>query len=123
VKRQLIKWSVLVVVICAVAFGAYVLGSLNPAVHVSTGTAFSNWGNQSVGGSVISGEASVKADGWAYGIEGGVSWWKDAGGTWHDGTWPSCLSPNGYHQIRFGWVYVTTPSGLGSRDVVWVECP
>ena len=42
--------------------GAYVLGTLNPAVHVSTGTAYSNGGNQSVGGSVISAEATVPYD-------------------------------------------------------------
>ncbi len=123
-KRQLIKWSVLVVVIGAVAVGDYVLGTLHPAVHVSTGTAYSNGGNQSVGGSVIPGFASVKVDGWWYGIEGGVSEWEDADGSWHDGsTWPTCLSPLGDHQIRFGWVSVSTPSSLGWREVVWVECP
>ena len=51
----------------AIGVGGYVLGTLNPAVHVSTGTAYSNGGNQSVGGGVISAEASVRVDGWWYG--------------------------------------------------------
>jgi hypothetical protein len=123
VKRQLIRWSIAAAVMVVVAVGAYVLGTLNPAVHVSTGTAYSNGGNQSVGGSVISGQATVMVDGWAYGIDGGVSEWEDAAGGWHDGTWPSCLSTLGDHQIRFGWVLVSTSSGLGWREVVWVECP
>ncbi len=38
-KRRLIMWSILAAVMVAVALGAYVLGTLNPTVHVSTGTA------------------------------------------------------------------------------------
>jgi hypothetical protein len=45
----------------------------NPDVHVSTGVAYSNGGNQSVGGSFISAKATVMADGTAYGVEGGVT--------------------------------------------------
>ena len=123
-KRRLLTWSILPAVMVAVALGAYVLGTLNPTVHVSTGTAHSNGGNQSVGGLFISAEATVMADGWAYGMDGGVSEWEDAGGGWHDGGWPSCLSTFGDHQIRFGWVSVSTPGGVnGLREVVWVECP
>jgi hypothetical protein len=124
VKRGRITWSILAAVMVAVALGAYVLGTLNPAVHVSTGTAYSNGGNQNVGGSVVSAEATVMADGWAYGMDGGVIEWEDAEGGWHNGGWPSCLSSLGDHQIRFGWVSVSTPGGaVGLREVVWVECP
>jgi hypothetical protein len=124
VKRRLITWSIPAAVVVAIAVGAYVLGSVNPAVHVSTGTAYSNGGNQSVGGGVISAEASVTVDGWAYGMEGGVNEWQDADGGWHYGGWPSCLSTLGEHQIRFGWVSVSAPGGAdGLREVVWVECP
>jgi hypothetical protein len=124
VKRRLIPWSILAAVMVAVALGAFALGTLNPAVHVSTGTAYSNGGEQNVGGGVISAEATVTSDGWAYGMDGGVSEWEDTGGGWHDGGWPSCLSTLGDHQIRFGWVSVSTPGGaVGLREVVWVECP
>lgn len=124
VTRRLTTWSILAAVMVAVVLGAYVLGTLNPAVHVSNGIAYSNGGNQSVGGSVSTAEATVMADGWAYGMDGGVSQWEDTGGAWHDGGWPSCLSTLGDHQIRFGWVSVSTPGGAaGLREVVWVECP
>ncbi len=76
-----------------------------------------------MGGAVLSAEATVMADGWAYGMDGGVSEWEDTGG-WHDGGWPTCLSTVGDHQIRFGWVSVSSPGGVyGVREVVWVECP
>jgi hypothetical protein len=48
---------------------------------VSTGIAYTNGETQSVGGGVISAEASVTADGWAYGMEGAVMEWEDAGGS------------------------------------------
>jgi hypothetical protein len=124
VNRRLTAWSILAGVVVAVGLGAYVLGTLNPAVHVSTGIAYSNGGSQIVGGGVISAEATVTSDGWAYGMDGGVSEWEDAVGGWHDGGWPTCLSTLGDHQIRFGWVSVSTPGGaVGLREVVWVECP
>lgn len=124
IKRRLTTWSILAVVMVAAALGTYVLGTQNPAVHAATGVAYSNGGNQTVGGGVISAEATVTADGWAYGMDGGVSQWEDNGGGWHDGGWPSCLSTIGEHQIRFGWVSVSTPGGAdGLREVVWVECP
>ena len=120
--RQLAKWSLLAVPVVAVGV-SYVLGTLTPAVHVSSGTAYSNGGDLIVGGAVISAEASVKADGWWYGMEGAVMAWEDAFG-WHDGGWPSCLSTQGNHEISFGWVSVSTPDGAsGRREVVWVECP
>ncbi len=122
-RRQLVTRSILVAVVVAIALGAYVLGSLNPAVHTSTGTAYSNGGSQSAGGSIISAEATVTVDGWSYGMDGGVIWWEDADGSWHNGGWPSCLSPLCEHQIRFGWVTVTAPGGPEMREVVWVECP
>ncbi|MGD1053723.1 MAG: hypothetical protein ABR950_07820 [Candidatus Dormibacteria bacterium] len=121
-KRRLTTWLILAAVVVAFATGAYVLGMQNPAIHMSTGTAYSNGGDQSVGGSVISAQASVQVDGWWYGIDGAVILWEDAGGGWHDGGWPSCLSTPGDHEIRFGWVSISTPSGPGSREVVWVEC-
>jgi hypothetical protein len=124
VTRQLIKWSVLAALMVAIGVGGYVLRTLNPAAHVATGTAYSNGGNQSVGGGIISAEASVRADGWWYGMEGAVMAWEDAGGGWHDAGWPSCLSTLGDHEIRFGWVSVSTQGGVeGEREVVWVECP
>ena len=122
-KRQLFTWALLAFVIAALGVGAYVLGTPNPAVHVSTGLAYSNGGNQAVGGSVLVAEATVTADGWSYGMEGAVSLWQDADGTWHDSGWPDCLSPLGEHQVRFGWVSVSPPGGAaGWREVVWVSC-
>lgn len=121
-KRRLLTWALLAVFIAALVVGAYVLGTLNPAVHVSTGLAYSNGGNQAVASNVLVAEATVTADGWSYGMEGAVSNWQDAAGGWHSDGWPDCLSPLGEHQVRFGWVSVSTPDGLGGREVVWVSC-
>jgi len=76
-----------------------------------------------VGGYVLPAEASVMADGTAYGLEGAVSFWEDPGGGWHDAGWPSCLASLGGHQIRFGWVSVSASDGLQWREVVSVACP
>jgi len=66
----------------------------------------------------------VSVDGWQYGVSQSVPVWIDSSGTTHDDeSWPACLRPVGGHvRIRFGAVPVTTPTGLGQRQVVWVDC-
>jgi hypothetical protein len=67
-------------------------------------------------------QASVKADGWVYGIADGVAWVDSAGG-FHESGWPTCLGSIGTTvRIRFGEFPVTGPDGSASREVAWVDC-
>lgn len=69
-------------------------------------------------------EMSVTVGDWTYGLDGtGNITWVDGQGTTHVGGWPGCLTgPGKTHQIRFGYVPVTTPDGERMRQVVWVDC-
>jgi hypothetical protein len=81
-------------------------------------------GNASVGDH----PAAVEVGGWTYGLKGSVPMWIDASGMSHQFGWPACLSDRRGEarptstRIRFGAFPVTDPNGLGTREVVWVDC-
>ena len=91
----------------------YVLSQHRNGVHALTGTAI-----------VMDHQAAIEVDGWTYGFTGTVPMWIDASGSTHpDGGWPACLSRVGTKvPIRFGETYVTLPTGISEREVVWVDC-
>ena len=93
-------------------YGGYALSQHRNAVHVLTGKAY-----------VEIHQAGITVGDWTYGFSDSVPEWIDASGTTHMGGWPNCLNRVGTHQrIRFGWIPVTFPNGIGERDVVWVDC-
>ena len=102
-----------VVAICAVAVGAFEVGSHNPTVTVASGDAH-----------VGDGVASAFADGQWYGIPVDVAW-LGTDGSWRQNGTPACLAWTGSLRdvaIQFGWVPITSPGGSAWRQVVWVSC-
>jgi hypothetical protein len=99
-------------VLAAVAAASYAAGRRGGnQLHVRTGNAY-----------VGLHQASVKVDGWAYGIVGSVEW-VGADGTSHESGWPDCLGrPGTTERIRFGEISVTGPQDDSWRDVAWVDC-
>ena len=74
-------------------------------------------GRAIVGGHV----ATIEVDGWAYGIRGSIPW-IDGSGAQHEDGWPDCLRMGTSPVVRFGAVPVTYPTGIGQRQVLWVDC-
>jgi len=109
-----VKWAAgAIVAACLIAFLGFLAGEhhQHPATTVLSGVA--TVGYQ---------EATVVVAGWAYGIEGNVTW-VDQDGVTHDGGWPACLgAPGRTARITFGEVPATTPDGGTVRQVVWVDC-
>ncbi|HKC28010.1 MAG TPA: hypothetical protein VKB75_08345 [Jatrophihabitans sp.] len=67
-------------------------------------------------------QASVRADGWTYGISASVPW-LDANGSLHEVGWPACLSAIGETvPIRFAQISVSGPRSEAWRQVLWVDC-
>jgi hypothetical protein len=67
-------------------------------------------------------QASVRVDGWAYGIADSVPWF-DSAGSFHESGWPICLGGTGSTvRIRFGEIPVTGPNAVAWRAVAWVDC-
>lgn len=99
----------LAVVVCVVAYSA---GQANRAhTYELHGTAH-----------VGDHEASIRVDGWSYGIPGSVAW-TDSAGVLHDGGWPACLAPIGSRvPIEFQAVSLSTPDQRTLRPVTWVNC-
>lgn len=98
----------------ALATGAFVLGSHNPAVTVARGEASASYD-----------QATVLVDGDWYQIPRDVEW-SGTDGSWNPSGQPACLawtgSPRGNVPIEFGWVPITAPDGSGWRQIVWVAC-
>ena len=98
----------------ALATGAFVLGSHNPAVTVVSGEASTSYR-----------EATVLVNGDSYQIPSDVEW-SGTDGSWNTSGQPACLawtgSPRGNVPIEFGWVRITGPDGGGWRQIVWVAC-
>lgn len=112
-----LKAKVGLVSLAIATFGliCYGIGTNHAAgTHVLTGRAY-------VGGD----QASVKVDGWVYGISispNGMTWYDAAGGV-HDGGVPPCLQHPGYAWIRFGYASATGLDGqTSSRVVAWTQC-
>jgi hypothetical protein len=98
-----------------VAFISYGIGTNHgTGAHVVTGRAY-----------VVSTQAGVRADGWAYGfaVDDNFMSWYDARGQFHQGGVPPCMrhTPT-FAWIRFGWVNAQGRDSLSWRDVTWVQC-
>jgi hypothetical protein len=67
--------------------------------------------------------ATIKGEGWFYGIRGSVPWY-DASGTFHEDGWPRCLDTVGTSvAVSFGAVTLTPPdNGSIYRSVVYLDC-
>ena len=100
------------VVLAVVALVSYAAGTRSGNhLHVRTGNAY-------VGSHV----ATVKVDGWSYGISDSVNW-VDTANSSHEGGWPACLRPMGATvRITFGEISVPGPQGDSWRQVAWVDC-
>lgn len=113
-NRLILVWMSVVVAACAIAVGAFELGSHNPTVTVDRANAHAGYG-----------VASAFADGQWYGIPMDVAW-LGTDGSWRQNGTPACLVWTGSPRdvpIQFGWVPVTSPGGGGAwRQVVWVSC-
>jgi hypothetical protein len=97
----------------ALATGAFVVGTHNPAVTVASGAASAGYD-----------QATVFVDGYAYAIPMDVEWF-GTDGNLRPGGQPACLAWTGSARtvpIEFGWVPITSPDGSGWRQVVWVSC-
>lgn len=67
-------------------------------------------------------QATIKADGWNYGVVDSVEW-IDRSGAYHESGWPDCLSaPGSSVPVTFGATSVRTPEGVSWREVTWVDC-
>lgn len=65
---------------------------------------------------------SVDYDGWTYGASTVVPSWIDAQGSWHDSSWPDCLTTAGEGvPVRFEASEVTV-DGTTNRLIVAVDC-
>jgi hypothetical protein len=114
-RRTLAIAAIAAVTLLVVGFVGYSAGESNRGSRLTVLT-----GNAYVGDH----EASMKVDGWAYGVTGSVAW-MDAGGSFHESGWPACLAPIGSTgRVRFGEVPVAGPDsgGIGLRAVVWIDC-
>lgn len=97
----------------ALTAGAFVVGSHNPDVTVVNADARAG-----------DGVATAFVDGWAYGIPMDGAW-MGTDGSWRDSGTPACIAWTGTPRdvrIKFGWVPITSPEGVGWRQVVWVAC-
>ena len=111
-RRGPIVVAAMAIALVAGGVGGYVLSQHRNGVHALTGTAH-----------VLDHQMSVEVGGWTYGFEETVPLWIDAAGTTHDRGWPNCLRPIGAKvRVRFGEVPVTSPTGFGAREIVWVDC-
>jgi hypothetical protein len=101
-----------VLVLALFAFAGYALGSENGnRIKAIEGNAY-----------VGAHQASVKVDGWAYGIVDSVPWF-DSAGSFHESGWPTCLGSVGSTvRIKFGETPVSGPNGETWREVAWVDC-
>jgi hypothetical protein len=115
VLSRRVKWAAAVILAaCLIAF----LGFLAGEHHQRPATTTVLSGIATVGYQ----EATVVVAGWAYGIEGSLTW-VDQNGVTHEAGWPACLgAPGGTARITFGEVPATTPDGGMVRQVVWVDC-
>ena len=84
-----------------------------PTVHVLVGNA-----------AVLDHQAAIEVGGTTYGVAGQqVPLWIDSSGMNHEFSWPDCLDRRSSNtRIRFGEIPVTDPNGVGTREVVWVDC-
>lgn len=105
--------AVVLIALVAGGVGGYLWSRhRTPTVHVLVGNA-----------AVLKHQAAVEVGGWTYGFAGQVPLWIDSSGTTHEASWPDCLDRHGSStRIRFGEVPVTAPTGVGEREVVWVDC-
>ena len=73
-------------------------------------------------------EFAIRLDGQhqltSYGLPGSTAW-RDAHGTWQDGTRPDCMAPLSHGQrISFGVVNAAPVADApGTPVLVWIECP
>lgn len=73
-------------------------------------------------------EFAIRLDGQrqltSYGLPGNTTW-RDAYGTWQDGTRPGCMAPLSRGQrISFGVVNAAPAADApGTPVIVWIECP
>ena len=100
---------VLLVLACLVAFR---MGERHSGTQVLTGRAH-----------VGLDEASVKVDGWWYGLTPSAVMWYDDHGAAHDGGTAPCLTrPGTEARIQFGAVPASGRDSDRWREVVWVHC-
>jgi hypothetical protein len=101
-----------VLLLALVAFAGHTIsGQDGKRLKVLTGNAY-----------VGAHQASVRVDGWAYGIVDSVPW-VDSAGSSHESGWPTCLDRIGTTvRIRFGEIPVTGPKNDAWRAVAWVDC-
>jgi hypothetical protein len=112
-SRRVKRAAAAIAAACLIAFLGFLAGEHHqrPATTVLSGVATVGYH-----------EATVVVAGWAYGIEGNVTW-VDQDGVTHEGGWPACLgAPGRTVQVTFGEVPATAPDGGTVRQVVWVDC-
>jgi hypothetical protein len=108
--RVVVPLATVVFVALLIAVTAYTIGTHRSATHVASGYAYA---------SPV--QISASADGWSYDIPLDVQW-RDAAGSWHEGSRPTCLRASGNRvPVTFAWVPVHVGQ-VSWRTVIWVDC-